>query len=274
MRLLRPYNPLVYPVGRPGFDPSHPASNGAQPKRYFIGYPSNGTYVSTQDGSAVGAVTPFATGKITAFGPAILINTGGADKIAITGLDATTVPPGVTYAAFVQWNAFTGGAQYQTLMAGSGSQIFGLNLTAKLNLFVSSDNAATFGPALNTPYFVCVSASSAGLNLVMTNLLTGQVFSQAKTGVAVGASNGSLFIGNSSAGTQPTDGLIGNVAYLPTYLSMPQVLAWAADPWSFWYPPAMQQAMFSGLKTPSAGPSFIPAWAIPSNRPVIGTGTY
>src|SRR6202035_3096688 len=81
-QLLRPYNPLIYPGGRlPGFDQSHPASQGAALSAVSV----VGNFVSLLNGGAgtLNGTPSFVLGPV---GPSMRFGGGGTtDGIKIPG---------------------------------------------------------------------------------------------------------------------------------------------------------------------------------------------
>lgn len=70
---------------------------------------------------------------------------------------------------------------------------------------------------------------------------------------AVGAGTGFRIGASYNSSSQNFNGHIAAGMYSSKYVSQPEMLAWAADPWAFWYPPVRSPIMFSGLKGPSGG---------------------
>lgn len=109
--------------------------------------------------------------------------------------------------------------------------------TGKFNFFLSGNNLTTFVASVNTPYFVAASGFSSGtLNWVIVNLASGQIVAESHACSAFPATSmgGQNIIGNNSG--QPMLGIVAAAMYSPAYMPLTQLLQWAADPWSFWYP--------------------------------------
>jgi hypothetical protein len=141
------------------------------------------------------------------------------------------------------------GAAYKTVILDIGSSIGmyikGLSSPANLELFSGGDVSATISSQIYTltPYFVCFNfpANPSIGNFVWTNLTTGAVTYSVQSGSATTIGNfaGSCAVGADSAtGTSdPPHGPGIACAMMSTAkLSVSQLIAWAADPWSFWYP--------------------------------------
>lgn len=110
--------------------------------------------------------------------------------------------------------------------------------TFRLKRWNATDDDTTFGPSINVPYFLAVSSDNTNVtNFVWTRLDTG--FIQSKTmapGSTATAGTAQFSIGPIEASGNGSDIKIAAAMYSQTLNSMASMLAWAADPWSFWYP--------------------------------------
>ena len=89
----------------------------------------------------------------------------------------------------------------------------------------------------NVPYFAAVSANASTANYLLLRLDNGTLLTGTSGGAASTAPNGTFVVGNDfSAGDGSTAFQTAAMAS-GVFLSMPALVAWAADPWSFWYPP-------------------------------------
>lgn len=157
------------------------------------------------------------------------------------------------WAGVVRFNAF--GAGYQTLGIGLGGSntlvtvhagvfkwfgagdIGGLTLTAGINYFL----IASVRHTVTTNFLI----------LTATDLKTGIITSSTtSTGGGAATTGSTLYVGNNPADTtQFINGSMSHVMFscnpLGAGLSNQQALAWAADPWSFWYAPANPSPVMS-----------------------------
>lgn len=295
MRLLRPYNPFIYPGGRlPGFDPSHVVLKNSLTWQGFSGVQSGANFVNLltgKPGTRTGAPTAVINSVI---GPTTFFGGGGnTDQASWTAPQFTETKATIACIYCPQATASTsrylfntagdniargttlslhnGGGTSLDLANFAGGTVCGLNLG---------------GRTTGIPYFAVLSViwgagGSNGLaNGLLMRLDTGQITTNAVTGVGQPSGSGEAMQGNYLLGNIETSTFacvaqIAAIMYAPSFINLGTMQQWAADPWSFWYPPALQSTMFSGLATVAGGgSSFIPAWAIPSNLPVLGTGTY
>ena len=91
---------------------------------------------------------------------------------------------------------------------------------------------------VNQPYFLATSRGPAKTHFVVVNLKTGQL-SQATisdSNVALTGAGANSSIGGLSGHSVGFTGYIGAAMISPVFITLPQLLAWATDPWSFWYP--------------------------------------
>src|SRR6202035_4103802 len=99
----------------------------------------------------------------------------------------------------------------------------------------------------------------------VTNLKTGSTrTASVACGTTNGTSNGIFVVGNGPALTIASATSLATVSaimYSSALLAPTQLLAWASDPWSFWYPPTQQQVLFSSL-SPATAP-------IPASNPTL-----
>jgi hypothetical protein len=272
-------NPLAYPGRAPGFDPSHLVASNTMLSAVAAG----ANFVNCLNGSngtVVAGSTPVlpSGGLYGALGPAVNFSlatnpVGKTSYVSFPG--SSTNVRTVTIGALLYF--LVNGAQAVGVVAndsnGSGvsfrvnnSGTFTLQLAgvASYNSSAVTLNAAGF-------YFVAASVNTltGAYCFVLLNLLTGQTTYEALSGSAhtPGSPTGSFVVGNYGNAAAPAsemNGAIAAVAYINGYRPLPQLLAWAADPWSFWYPPTVENLIFNSLKAPSAS-SFLAAWALGRN---------
>jgi hypothetical protein len=242
----------------PGIDPTHIAfSNGGQLRFFGFATPSgmlsyaNGRVTRGVPGSAV---TFSVDGMM---GPILTGGTGGATTtttFANQGAVADTVHTmAAIYKPLTFTAAFTPSYIYTTSTsnAGVGFEInigsstatpqplgFNPNVASDGNVISSSSPVVV---SLNIPYFIIVSyggaATTNSVIFLLKNLLTGVTRTQtiASTATALGTNNATHSVGSSQT-SRGLNGSIAAVAHISTFLSIPELLYWAQDPWSFWYP--------------------------------------
>jgi hypothetical protein len=274
MLLFRSKNPLVYPGDRfPGFDPSHPAANGC----FFSGIAVSGqknviNLISGSIGSAIVAVN--STPLDGAIGPTILPNTaagttGGLSysiaspatlpfTIAVIGRAPASVPASIQI--FLTTTGTTN-LQALTLMSTTGVLRATVNNAAKLSALV---------PAAGRPFFAAcsVTRSVAGSVLfVLAQLDTGQITTDSVNNNSTIIAGTGLRVGNSFSQLNSFTGLIAAAMMSNAALTLNQLITWAADPWSYWYPPTVENLIGKSLLTFTAFPV-----TYQSNQRIIMTG--
>lgn len=280
MRLLRPYNPLVYPGGRarPGFDPSHPAAQGISNGHGISAVASGNTFINLLSGRHGNTGGGGANAGINGYiGPSV-VNTAGS-FVQFTGNSTVLDNAGTLAGIFFPTSLGGGGSPYAFMAsstATSGIELAVLS-TGAIRLYAGSGSVtSTMTPiTVNTPWFILASMNAGTLfTFAATNLATGQIFVESHSGATTPtAPNGSYDFCGGGSGTDNLTGQQSAGMYGPAFLSVPQAAQWCADPWSFWYLPAMQQVMFGGLVAPSGGATFNPAWAVGANRIYDGVAT-
>lgn len=223
---------LAYPAGfAPGFDPSHTASVNVQPGTAIAAVSVGGNFVNCLSGASATIVNSPAAKIIGGLGPSTsFTSTAKCTYPALTSLGLNKM----TLAVIVQFISLT--AAYQRLI-GDITSFISLNASGVVDFFSGGDHLTSpaFTATINVPYFIAISTSATALNFVILNLVTGALISQSLAGVSVNP-NGAINIGNNPPNNQVASAYIAAVMYAQNYLSVPQLLTWAADPWSFWYP--------------------------------------
>ena len=229
-------NKLAYPAGvQPGFDPTHVAAkgmskgNGASGVAMGSGFVSVlwSSYTNTSVSKAIfGGVGP----AITYPGAAITNSTGQ--------LSSSTAA--LTCGAIIQVPAsYSSGSYYSILSTvDSTGTLFVLHSgvsNAPTLLLYSNGMTSAFSLSVGTPYFVAASALIGGsTNFVAVNLNNGSVSTSTTASAGSNFPTGNGAIGNYNS--NPFIGSISAIMWSPSYLSLSQLLQWASDPWSFWYP--------------------------------------
>ncbi len=277
MGLLVSRNPLVYPGGRPGFNPQHfimqtvnKASAGQVIRGSIVA--TGSSYMRVDSGSGPPTVSGAFTGVIDPIiGPSINQVTTGATKfqqLVIGSVLANSI--GWTWGAIFCCLNTNGGARQLFFGEGGGSYTgFSiLNSTiglADTNSFFSSTMAMTVG----VPYFVGASCNTGGVgSMVLANLANGQITTLSIGGWTSGSgTNNTTVIAFGDGGARTFCGNFAAGVVLRTLSTLPQLLKWAAAPWDFWYPPTARNLLFSGI----AGPSSLQSAAIRRTRVAPGT---
>lgn len=272
-------NKLIYPGGQPGFNPAHPAARSG---RVMAGVAVATANAVTGSGNLISSITgvPFVitTANQSALdghlGPCFdAANSSGQPHSANTVGDATSFASGI-FAGIIKMTTTMSNGAYGTVAALGGTHglwIQGVGGNNIVDFFYSADST---GPTLITgvPYFVAAShdrnnPSAQTLYIVAKNLLTGQL-QVVISGPQAGGSgflafNLPLFCGIDSAAEQLKGIQAAGMAAVGS-LTLPELLAWADDPWSFWYPNQIDLAR-SIQTAPSlaAGlaPVLLPPWA-------------
>lgn len=241
-------NALAFPAGvAPGIDPNHIALKSGGICR-FSGVATGGSFVELQQGIP-GALQSTANAEIgSGTGPAIRATASG-EYVKFAGLKRAilTSEPAFTLAAIFKYTNTAGGRDTlfgTSTLVNSGFAI-GTGLSAGVPWVAgpgqsetSFSNLPTFIPGHT--YFFAATAAAKG---IVVDLTTGRVATDA------GASIIGLFPtdGNYAVGASPNQGGalgVGSVAaacHINKNLSAQELIAWAQDPWAFWYPRAAVQ---------------------------------
>jgi hypothetical protein len=247
MPLIPVRNKLIYPAGAtPGFDPTHPAAQGIVSGHGFAGVASNNGFANLVNGARGTLNTSPTSGIIGAIGPGLLCDSGNKSATFAGNLAANDTA--FTVAGIVQHTSI-GGNFYLLSNTGTTGKgfYFGHSSSSQIS-FTFNGGGSTLGTpglayAANTPYFIAASAIQSGANYIfhsaIKNLLTGAITTTATTQVSTGpaaASDGTYMVGNTPSGFQSLHGYIAAAMFAPSFLTRQQLLRWAEDPWSFWYP--------------------------------------
>lgn len=257
MRLVRPFNPLVYPGRPPGFDPSHFAAQGAicpvsavaRLGGAFAGLlnPAPPTFTGAPTTSIMGRL-----GSVCKFTAGSIFNTFSAG-------DGTTAVPGYTAAAILSPTATTADGLVIGYLNGGAST--GLELRSlQLSTVQSGSGGFPSNSGLSLTagrfYFIAASISDGSQTWLTLDLATGAV-KTATTSGSTGALDSCAQVTIGGGGSLGSNSAIAAAYFAQgVFLGVPQLKAWAQDPWSFWYPPAQQSVMFAGLAAPSGGGGF------------------
>lgn len=206
-------------------------SNGSQIPIDLLG----NTYVS--QGASTQAVQ-----SLTTIGSAVT-NNSVSRGWQITGLTVET-PTSVTLAAIVWMISGRAGANLLCVCTNSSSaNATGGVFFGPLNgggLLLQSPGPVTFKTSsvklpIGGPVFIAASCNASANSFVMTDLVTGQVQSTTGTGLAFSVNDGTYCFG-----ATPQIHLNSNYQAAAMMsnadLTLAQMLAWAQNPWSFWYP--------------------------------------
>jgi hypothetical protein len=235
--------PLIYPQGMaPGLNLAHPAARGISGAHGLCAVATNNGFISLANG-AQGTVS------LGTFGSFIQSPIGPAFNWSAQANNQNVVFPGTLINDLSATLAIIG-----TDVAGTGAYM-GTDFSTETGGWRLDDTTLTapfagsvssgLTPPLSVPilYVASINAAQGLVRFMTVNLLTGAlvtatVSSGGLTPIVPGSAT--LWIGGCPA--QSTNSIQGSVSaamFSPTPLSMAQMLAWGADPWSFWYPPSV-----------------------------------
>lgn len=271
MAQLQPFfrrNRFAFPAGNPGFDPMHLAAQELVQGFGVSAIATGSNFTSLLSGQPF---TPSGTGLQNTirgdFGPCAGVSGAASSGVyQLTG-QSTATPSGQTVAAIFITANTNGG---NVFAVGSSSTILKVGNSNILRpQFGGAIQTFSVGnlPA-NVPVFYAASFKPAtSCCLVCVRLDTGQIVGQGSISTATAAGAvGTIFAGNTSVGNQSMNGYIAALMFAPIFLSLQQLLMWAADPWGFWYPSIMSQLLVGG----TAAAAFKAAWA--RNRNFVNQG--
>ncbi len=242
--LWLPLRGLEFPQGRAaGFDPSHLAALNTRISA--VALPTGGAMQSLAASAAPTASTGVnaPTSVITGFGPG-MNSASGTFSYNTFPNPVVETPSAVTFAVIVTplvginsggiiGNSGTSNTSPTSLLQWSGTSF---QPAIRASAQIASSLALQLGHA---SLVVASLLSGTKVNFLVVDLTTGQVTTHSTTtAVTIGTpATQSVAVGALGAAGLATGGYIHAAMYaVNNYLSMPQLIAWAQDPWGFWYP--------------------------------------
>jgi hypothetical protein len=255
-------NPLAFPSGMvAGFDPSHPLSKNIR----FSGIASDGNFfnlLSNKPGTVVGAPSA----NIDAILGSNATFTNSTDAANFSG-QSTVNDGNVTICCIVYFNSVSASqALFASSSVNTGWRFAYDNPSGYFNIIAGGVTGINMGiaPVANVPYFLAASASSTQSSVVLARLDTGKVTFATSTGASPVAPNGTYQVGNDTF-SEVAKAKISTVMFSASFTSLQQLLQFAQDPWSFWYPR-------KALQLVSGAAAVVYPPAIGSTLPMIGVG--
>lgn len=247
-QIFRP-NPLAFPGGNPGIDISHPAA--ATLRFACVATASNFLRIAPT------ITTPTLTATAPTFridgglGP-VGVFTGAQNTNAVAFAGNPTATDSVaTIAAIFRFATNSGTACPIATSNTTAAYAINISTTPNIQSICPGTGGGTFTtltPTAGEPYFVAISAITGNEIAVMKNLRTGQIFTGSATGGwSAAAQNGTVNIGCMSAYGQSFWGSIAAASWSNTFMPLSQLVQWANDPWSLWYPRSL---IFPGFTSP------------------------
>lgn len=234
---------LAFPADRAaGYDPAHIA---ASPLMRFSAVAMGGDALVPVFLAGQATVAGASSVKATSFGPAVSF-ASGANANIYPSYAGTETPTAITMAViFTPASGATGYVIINCAGIGQANPITGIYLsTLAVNLIIqNSVRGPTFTLTAGVPCFLVVSTYNlAGANTVVAaavNLLTGQT----TTGVSgpfpttiQATTTATYAVGDSASGINSAPMSVNAAMYSIAYTPLAVMLAWAQDPWAFWYP--------------------------------------
>jgi hypothetical protein len=277
-------NPFVYPGDRLlGFDPTHPASqngvtlsavaatgSGIQVAGQFAIKPSTitGTSANVVDGIIGPCMQPATNNNAQNNFVTWQLGGGAAYSVKNTHTLAGICRPlainGGTNSILMSEGTFAG--------AAAGSFQIGYTTAGKWSFtaYNISIPVPPFSVVAGVPVFVAMSASSAGttatFNTILVNLNTGSIQTSTQTNSPITTPTpNAVNMGSNSVANRSFGGNVAAIMVSNSFLSLNQLIAWANDPWSFWYPPTVERIITSSLIAPAAPSPFAQTdWPLPT----------
>jgi len=283
--LIFPVNRLIYPGGAPGFDPSHFAAA----RICFSAVATPAGPIALTPGAPHGP--PSVTGSPTLgidghMGPYVQGTGSGGTTSYYSFANTSPMPlaysPNITIAAIASLSVVNSGTNTIFNTEGDSPATAGsamiVGAASLLTLKNTNANVAGSSGALsaNVPYLFILSQLGGGggsgvVNWLVMRLDNGKITSGTNTGLSntPGNPTSSHFFTFGGAASAQDTGHARNVAAVmasSVFLTLPQMLLWAQRPWDFWYPPTVENLIFTALAAPSAA---APAYTF--TQPLIGS---
>lgn len=233
---------LAFPYGtRAGFDPTHIAAAGGTIRMSVV--PCGNNYIRLDPyGQLLGVIN--ATGPTQSvdgiMGPVLVFNGATATKAIQFNSEPVVTDTSNTIAAIFSVASFAANIAIFNNNSTNGSASLDLDITTGGVLELNASFTLITGPtlSLNVPYFAIATCTSGSTLFVVRNLLTGQttITTNTTTYTPAATNTGTYNVGGFSPNSWAYNGSIAAVMYSNIRLSLPQMLVWANDPWSFWYP--------------------------------------
>jgi hypothetical protein len=236
-KLLRPSG-FAYPGTKAGFNPAHPVAASCR----FSGVSTGANFVDLTTGKP-GVASGSPVSVMTLMGQASTFSTT-TNNIQFSG-KPTGVPPAYTLACILIFTSVPSGTNYYFATSNSAAGA-SLQSPSAGNLAISISGAtgfiSTIVPAANVPYFWAGSVlpgtgPNAIGNIILTNLQTGTTLFQSTTNTisTPTTDTGTCTVGNRGTGVGNLSSMAAAM-YTTGFTPMAQLLAFAQDPWAFWYP--------------------------------------
>lgn len=249
-----PRNKLVWPGGRAEINRAHPAYT---PHLRYAGVPLGNNFVNlvnaktaTVSGSPAAQISPLQGSGVYFPSGAGLTAPGIIDTPAI----------GVTMAAIVTPldNSVSFGGVFYTGNGASASNDYGLTVSGGVFKLYNHGNVQTLtgfpSYTVGRPYFVamCEVATASGTLPcwwgVMVDLSNGEVWIGNTTGTnSITTPTAATFYVGGQGASHASLALVSAVMYSADPMTLNDMLGWAADPWSFWYPRRAKTIIGMGL---------------------------
>jgi hypothetical protein len=160
----------------------------------------------------------------------------------------------------------------KTGTGGGQTAVVYLNNSGELILAYPSSIHSGITPTVGRTYFVAVSTvgiSGQPVYFIIRDLVSGKI-STASVTQSIGSSwtVRYFFLGADGGGSGFIQSLAAGMVS-PIALTQPQLLQWANDPWSFWYPNAFDLVDLLNTTLPTA-PSLVPGLLFPSQMAALG----
>lgn len=249
MPLLR--TGLAYPAGiKAGFDPSHIAVQGQVTGRIFSAVAHNRNMVSLLRGlpGALGA-TAITFGMDGIAGPTAVFTDNSTT--CTTGFSGhTTGTDAVCTMAYI--GVFPSAPTATAVLNSSNaSNRMAMGIVGGFyNVYVGTaftDVSSGIPVLTGAPFFLCCSLRTGASNFVLVNLATGKVTTAISATAFTNNTTDGIFQVGANSQVNSTNLNLSAVMYSPKSMNMSQLLKWAADPWSFWYPQQARSKLGSGV---------------------------
>lgn len=235
-------SPVAYPFGvRAGYDPTHIAATGGTVRLSAV--PCNANYIRLDpNAQLIGVInTAGPTYSVDGImGPVLTYNGTQNTKGIQFNSEPVTTDTGNTIAAIFSVASLAANIAIFNNNHTNGSASLDLEILTTGVVELNASFTLIAGPtvSVNVPYFVIASCTSGSTLFVLRNLFTGQTTITTNAATYTPAANnlGTFNLGCFSPNGYSYNGSIAAVMYSSIRLSLPQMLAWANDPWSFWYP--------------------------------------